>query len=402
MSPVTILLASVLKPLDDTRMLGKFGRTLAGRAGTVVHVAGRAAPPPPDLPANLHVHELLRGTRLSAERLGAQRRYWELLQRLRPTVVFVHAPELLPATVLWQLRHPECRFVYDVRENYALNIRTQRVYPAWARGLLSRLVRSLETRAAARAAAVLLAERSYARELPFAAGALADSDSHSFAKNQQPKTKNQPPVLIIENKYQTYDSAPAPYPRRLPSLTEPLRLVYSGTISELNGVWEAVRFVEHLRPVWPLAHLTIIGVCQQPGLLPRLRAAVADSGGSITLIGGEDLVPHARVLAEIRRSHLGLLPYRPHISTARCIPTKLFEYMGEALPLVVPPNPLWAELARQAGAGPEFDFQQADYPPAAGLAAALRAGVYYPQGPPLAAFWASEAEKLHRLMDSIE
>ena len=104
--PVTILLASVLKPLDDTRMLGKFGRTLAARANTQVHVAGRAAAEPAALPANLHTHALLHGTRLSWERLQAQRRYWQLLQRVRPDVVFVHAPELLPLTALWQAAGP--------------------------------------------------------------------------------------------------------------------------------------------------------------------------------------------------------------------------------------------------------------------------------------------------------
>ena len=405
---VTILLASVLKPLDDTRMLGKFGRTLAGRPGAQVHVAGRAAAPPTNLPPTLQVHVLLRGSRLSLERLWAQVRYWQLLQRLRPAVVFVHAPELLPATVLWQLLGPGRRFVYDVRENYALNICTQAVYPRWARALLARLVRLLETRAAARAAAVLLAERSYAAELPFAARALipddelgpeataADTPQVSFPKNQKP-------ILLIENKYQPAGlSGLGPYSVRLPPPTEPLRLLYSGTISELNGVWEAIRFVEYLRTAWPLAHLTIIGACQQPGLLPRLRAAVAASGGAVTLIGGAELVPHARVLAEIRSSHLGLLPYRPHPSTARCMPTKLFEYLGEALPLVLPPNPLWEPLATAAGAGLSFDFQQADYPPPAGLVAALRAQTYYPGGPPAGAFWASEAEKLHRLMDSIQ
>ncbi|MFD2787249.1 glycosyltransferase family protein [Hymenobacter rubripertinctus] len=390
----------MLKPLDDTRMLGKFGRTLAGRPGTVVHVAGRAAAHPPDLPANLHVHELLRGTRLSLGRLKAQGRYWQLLRRLRPTVVFVHAPELLPATVLWQLCHPECRFVYDVRENYALNIRTQHVYPAWARSLLAGLVRHLESRAAARAAAVLLAERSYARELPFAAGTLADS-FHPFANHQHPTPDNQKLILIIENKYQPPDPGPARYPRRLPAPTEPLRLVYSGTISELNGVWEALRFTEHLRTVWPLVHLTIIGACQQPELLVRLRAAVAAAGGRVTLIGGLELIPHVRVLAEIRRSHLGLLPYRPHPSTARCIPTKLFEYLGEALPLVLPPNPLWMELTEPAGAGLVFDFQQPHYLPATALAAALQTRSYYPLGVPPTVFWRQEAEKLNWLMDSI-
>lgn len=380
--PLTILLASVLKPLDDTRMLGKFGRTLAGRPGTVVHVAGRQAPTPASLPDNLRTHALLEGTRLSLARLGAQGRYWRLLRELQPQVVFVHAPELLPLTVLWQtLGRGRC-FVYDVRENYALNIQTQAVYPRWARGLLAGLVRGLETLAARRAAAVLLAERSYAEELPFA----------------HPSR-----TLLIENKYQP-SPAPAPTPagpRQLPTAAEPLQLLYSGTISELNGVWEAIRFTQHLRQAWPLAHLTIIGACQQPGLLPRLQAAVRASQGAVTLVGGAGLVPHAEVVAAIQGSHLGLLPYRPHPSTARCVPTKLFEYLAHGLPLLVPPNPLWQQLAGRHGAGLTFDFQQASYPSAATLAGAIQAHPYYPRGIQAEAFWISEAEKLHQLMDSI-
>ncbi|NVO29741.1 glycosyltransferase family protein [Hymenobacter lapidiphilus] len=406
---ITILLASALKPLDDTRMLGKFGRTLARRPGTQVHVAGRAAPRPPDLPPNLQVHELLHGSRLSLARLRAQWRYWQLLQKLQPSVVFVHAPELLPATVLWQWLGRGRRFVYDVRENYALNIRTQAVYPPWARDVLAGLVRRLETLAAARATAILLAERSYAAELPFASGALvsdavpttAGASTPFRSKNHKPKTTSQKPVILIENKYQPYDAVPATCPRRLPNISEPLLLVYSGTISELNGVWEALRFAAHLRTVWPLAHLTIIGACQQPALLARLQAAVAATNGAVTLVGGAALVPHAAVVADLRRSHLGLLPYRPHPSTARCIPTKLFEYLALALPLVLPPNPLWQPLAETAGAGLAFDFQQATYPPAAELAAGLQAGVYYPQGPPPLAFWEPEAKKIVALLDSI-
>lgn len=398
MPALTLLLASVLKPLDDTRMLGKFGRTLAARPGTEVHVAGRAAPAPAGLPPNLHTHALLQGSRLSLARLWAQWRYWQLLGRLQPAMVFVHAPELLPATVLWQLLGPGRRFVYDVRENYALNIRTQAVYPSWTRGLLAGLVRRLEMLATARAIAVLLAERSYAAELPFAAAPLLLA---AGPKGEKPATKSAPPVILLENKYRPYDAVPAAWPRQLPASSEPLRLVYSGTISELNGVWEALRFAEHLRTVWPLAHLTIIGACQQPALLARLLAAVAAAGGAVTLLGGEALVPHAAVVAELRRSHLGLLPYRPHPSTARCVPTKLFEYLALALPLVLPPNPLWQPLAEAAGAGLVFDFQQATYPPAEELAAALRARTWYPQGPPPEAFWEPEAKKLTALLDSI-
>ncbi|WP_073281551.1 glycosyltransferase [Hymenobacter psychrotolerans] len=379
-SPTVILLASVLKPLDDTRMFGKFGRTLSGRPDTTVHVAGRLAPPPHGAPANLHTHALLHGSRLSWARLQAQARYWALLGRLQPQLVVVHAPELLPLTLLWQALRPGRRFLYDVRENYALNIRTQQVYPAWLRGLLAGAVRALETLAARRASKVLLAERSYADELPFA------QPAHT---------------VVLENKYQPQPGEVLPAkPRQLPAPNEPLRLLYSGTISELNGVWEAIRFVQHLRTAWPLAHLTIIGTCQQPGLLERLQAAVAQAAGAVTLRGGAQLVPHAEIVAEIQRSDLGLLPYRPHPSSAHCIPTKLFEYLAHGLPLLFSPNPRWQQRVLLHEAGFAFDFAQPEYPPAAALAT-LSQRLYYPRGIPAEALWQSEAIKLEAVVDSI-
>ena len=81
-----VLLASVIKPLNDTRMLGKFARTLLVRPGVEVHVAGRRAPAPKKAPHNLQTHELLEGSRLSWQRVMAQWRYWQLLRRLRPSL----------------------------------------------------------------------------------------------------------------------------------------------------------------------------------------------------------------------------------------------------------------------------------------------------------------------------
>jgi glycosyltransferase involved in cell wall biosynthesis len=373
--PTVILLASVLKPLDDTRMFGKFGRTLAGRPGTVVHVAGSEAPHPTGTPANLHTHTLLRGTRLSWARLQAQVRYWQLLRQLHPRLVVVHAPELLPLTLLWQALGHGC-FLYDVRENYALNIRTQHVYPTWLRGLLAGAVRALETLAARRAARVLLAERSYAAELPFA------------------RPEN---TVVLENKYQPPPGETLPTQAcSLPAVGQPLRLLYSGTISELNGVFEAVEFTQRLRRHWPTAQLTIIGFCQQPAVLARLRALVAAQPG-IVLVGGDEPVPHARIVAEIQRSHLGLLPYHAHPSSARCIPTKLYEYLAHGLPLLLPPNPRWQQVAAPCQAAVVVDFPHVpEY-----LLAELRHRRFYPEGPPVAALWASEAIKLRAVVDSI-
>ncbi|UOQ51541.1 glycosyltransferase [Hymenobacter cellulosivorans] len=383
MQPTTFLLASVLKPLDDTRMYGKFGRTLVERAGEqhTVHIAGRWAPAPADTPVGIRFHSLLRGSRLSWQRLGAQWRYWRLLHQVQPDVVLVHAPELLPLTLLWHRLGSGRKFLYDVRENYALNIRTQQVYPPWLRGLLAGLVRGLETMVARRAAGIILAERSYAEELPFA----------------KPRR-----TVVLENKFASEPETPAAAPTRLmlmPRPGETLRLLYSGTISELNGVFEAVEFTLRLRQHWPQAHLTIIGFCQRPEQLQRLRTVIAANPGAVTLIGGDALVPHARIVAAIAQSHLGLLPYRPHPSTWRCVPTKLFEYLASGLPVLIPDNPYWTGIVARHQAGAVVSFDETFAVPA--VVAQLTAAPFYPYGVPAEAFWQSETTKLWALLDSI-
>jgi glycogen(starch) synthase len=384
---LVVLLASVLKPVDDTRMRGKFAETLRARPGTEVHVAGRgprlAAGQQVGKAPNISQHPIFHGTRLSLERLAAQRRYWRLLQQLRPDIVVAHAPELLPLTLLWQALGRGRKFLYDIRENYALNVSTQGVYAGLTRRGLAAGLRWVEGWAARRAAGVILAEASYADELPFLPALPAGR------------------VVVLENKYQPGPGEVLPtQARRLPAPTEPLRLLYSGTISELNGVWEAIAVAGQLRQAWPGgAQLTIIGFCQQPALLRELQAQVAHNASGVHLIGGAEMVPHARIVAEISCSHLGLLPYRPHPSTARCRPTKLFEYLAHGLPVLLPPNPLWRALVQQHGAGLEIDFSQ----PVNGeaLAAKLQAAAFYPRGIPGEVIWATEGEKLRYLLDSL-
>ncbi|GAA4386741.1 glycosyltransferase [Hymenobacter koreensis] len=373
--PVRVLLASVLKPVDDTRMVEKFGRTLA-EAGYEVHVAGRQAPDA--APASfVQRHVLFSAHRLAFSRLTAQWRYWQLLmhRRTAPDVVVVHAPELLPLTLLWHFLNPKRAFLYDVRENYALNIETQQVYPKWLRGMLARAVRAVETAAARLATQVLLAERSYADELPFAT---------------PERTR------ILENKYQPQPGELALSGTiSLPSQPDvPLRLLYSGTISELNGVFDALRFAQALHALWPGTRLTIMGYCQRPEQLRRLQQAVADAGPWVQLIGGAALIPHPTIVAEIQRSHFGLIPYQPHPSTWLCVPTKLFEYLANGLPMLVHRNPHWSDLVHEHQAGLLIDFAT---PEAAArlVADALRQGrSFYASGAPASALWASEAPQL--------
>lgn len=387
-SQVRVLLASVLKPVDDTRMRGKFAETLRERLNMELHVAGRATGN--DLHYTLvealpqvHHHRIFWGSRLSLNRLTAQWRYWRLLRVLRPALVIVHAPELLPLTLLWQALDSGRKFIYDIRENYALNVSTQRVYQGLTRRWLAAGLRWVEAQAAKWAAAIVLAEASYAAELPFLSKLLPAQ------------------VVVLENKYQPQpEETLRPRPQALPPLAEPLRLLYSGTISELNGVWEAIALAGQLHAAWPGgARLTIIGFCQHPELLRQLTEKVAANAAWLTLVGGPVPVPHAAIVAEIGRSHLGLLPYRPHPSSERCRPTKLFEYLAHGLPIISSPNALWGELLQAYGAGVQLNFQQPI--DAAALVVQLRGQPFYPGGIPAEALWATEGKKLWHLLDTV-
>ena len=379
----------MLKPVDDTRMLGKFAHTLLERPDSQVFVAGRNSFDGLEpywvetyFP-RLMAHGIFWGSRLSLNRLGAQGRYWRLLRVLEPDLVVVHAPELLPLTLLWQALGRGRKFLYDVRENYALNVSTQHVYQGLVRRGLAAALRWVEAQAARRASAVILAETSYANELPF--------------------LKLLPPdrVVVLENKYQPQpDEQLRQQPTRLPPLTQTLHLLYSGTISELNGVWEAIALARQLRTAWPGgARLTIIGFCQQPELLRQLAEQAAKNATWLTLIGGDEVVPHERIVAEIGRSHIGLLAYRPHPSTERCRPTKLFEYLAHGLPIIATPNPLWQQQLVEYGAGLQLDLALPIDAPV--LVEQLRHAIFYPRGVPDGVLWADEGKKLWHLLDSL-
>jgi glycogen synthase len=388
------LLASVLKPVDDTRMHGKFAQTLLAWPQAEVHVAGRAnphaGPPPPGQPdTRTRQRPIFQGTRLSLSRLAAQGRYWQLLHTVRPHLIVVHAPELLPLTLLWQALGRSRKFAYDIRENYALNVTTQQVYRGWLKRTLAAGLRWLEGLAARRAAAILLAEASYAEELPFLAALPLGR------------------VIVLENKYQPTPGEALPMAARpLPRCTDPVRLLFSGTISELNGVYEAIALAEALHQAWPGgAELRIIGACQQPALLAALREVLsrltATQPGLATLIGGADLVPHARIVAEIEWAHFGLLPYRPHPSTWRCRPTKLFEYLAHGLPVLIPTNPLWLNIVQTYGAGLAVDFAQPAQA-AKAVAAALPTARFYAAGVPgEPVLWTGEGKKLRHLLETL-
>ncbi|MER2998238.1 glycosyltransferase [Pontibacter populi] len=373
MSEKRILLASLLKPVNDTRMYGKLGLSLCKLPYAQVHIAGFAAPVPDNIPANMQLHPIFSFKRLSSGRLTAQQKFWRLLQTVKPDLFIVCTHELLLSAWLYARNH-NCRLIYDVRENYSLNLTAQDAYNPILKRVLAAGVRSIEKLTAPTIAHFLLAEKSYAQELPFIGNR----------------------YTIVENKYKPDTDY------RLPDTPvkinrERIKLLYSGTIAGIYGVFEAVKLTEQLYHLNPNSTLTIIGYCAHGPTSQKLKQTIADKP-YITLIGGNKLVPYPEILHAIATHDIGLLPYHPNPSTFRCIPTKLYEYMAYGLPILIQQNPIWQNLLLNADAGLTINFNKTG---ATNLLQTIYDTIFYKNGIPTDIFWESEEEKLIQVVSRV-
>ncbi|WP_299708448.1 glycosyltransferase [uncultured Pontibacter sp.] len=374
MSEKRILIASLLKPINDTRLYEKLGVTISKLPGSYVHICAYEAPIPENAPHNISFHPIFSFKRLSLGRAKAQYDYYQLLLQVKPELIIVSTHELLLVSYLYKQKY-KCDLVYDVQENYSLNLRAQHNYSQGLKHLMAFGVRGFEKLTANGIDHFLLAERSYAEELPFVQGR----------------------YTFIENKYKAPSNQIIPdTPVAIPT-EGPLRLLYSGTIAEEYGVWEAIALVERLHALNTAVQLTIIGYCANAQTWDRLQAA-CQKLPFVELIGGDRLVPHRLILEKMGESHIGLLPYRPNASTFRCIPTKHYEYMAHALPTLIQQNPLWQGIVEGSGAGLSIDFRTVDVPVLYKQLLSMR---FYAQGIPDDIFWQSEEEKLLALVQDL-
>ncbi|WP_191907034.1 glycosyltransferase [Adhaeribacter soli] len=367
MQKTKILIASVLKPVNDTRMFEKLGQSLAKLPETEIHIAGFAANAV-STSNNIWFHPIFNFRRLSFKRIAAQRNYYKLLLQVKPEVIIASTYELLPVTILYRIFFRTV-ILYDVRENYYANIRFQPTFPRPLRWFLANGVRLLERLGSPFISHYFLAEKAYEAELPF------------IGKN----------YTVLENKYN--QAAGENVLTKIPVQLQPdnLHFLYSGTISPVYGIWEAISFIERLHSLENKVKLTIIGYCPKETTYQELKDRISDKP-YITLIGGNTLVPHPEIVAQIRKAKIGLLPYRLNRSTQNCIPTKLFEYLANGLVVIIPENPLWEEIVNRNRAGLQVNFEKES---AEKMLTRIYSDTFYPDGKiPQDVFWANEEQKL--------
>ena len=315
-----IVLASVLKPLDDTRMLGKMGVTLAAGADFEVFIIGASTAA---LPEHAHIHfvPLPPLGRLSWKRVTAPLSVLKNIVKVKPQIVLVNTHELLIVAILSKILFG-AKIIYDVRENYFRNILYTAVYPWGVRHLLAALVRIKEMVAGLFFDHFILAEQSYREEM-------------KFFKDR---------YTLLENK-----SLPSRI-RSSPVVSQGVNLLFSGTIDYSTGIFQVIALAKEMHRCNEAVRLHVIGYCALKRVRQKILAACSDCH-FIRFTGFDRLVSHDRIMEEIRKAHFGIVYYPSSPHTAGLMPTKLYEYMGSRLPILTWEDQHFAKdvVSNQAG-----------------------------------------------------
>jgi len=321
-----------------------------------------------DKHSGIRFFPIFRFGRRSFKRVLAPIHYFQILLKVKPEIIITNTHELLLVTCLYKILFG-VKFIYDIQENYYLNILKDQFYPVLIKWFLALYVRANEWLALPMTDHFLLAEKAYEKELPFI------------------KSK----YTVILNKYQpihTVEVNKEPPP--------PWKFLISGTLSESYGLFEGIKFYKQLSDRLLKSKLIIIGYCAHQKTAEKLFE-ITNEDENIEIIGGNRLVPHREILVEIKRAHFALALYQPKKHLIVRFPTKFYEYMAHQLPILIPDYPQWADIIDRFNAGVSIDIKNMDYQK---IADKIKAIKFYQNGVPGNILWKSEEPKFSRVVQN--
>jgi len=354
-----IVLASILKPVDDTRMFEKMARSLSKITDYEIYVIGYPGQSKINEHQSITQLPLMPFKRLSLSRMLAP---WHVLQKMykvKPKVLIVNTHELLIVSILNRILFGT-QIIYDIRENYWRNILNTSAFPVGFRFLIAGWVRLKEKLTAPLFHSIFLAEKTYERELTFVMGK----------------------QLVLENKTLLPDG----FTRT--TIPQKINLLFSGTLAESTGVFDAIELGKKLHQLDTRIELKIIGYCAVASTLDRIQKSISDHS-FITLVGGHDLVSHSKIFEAIASADFGIIAYPPSAHIENRVPTKLYEYLTCRLPIILQDYKPWVEICAPHKAALVISFKS--YKPTEVLKE-MSADFYVSE--PTDVTWASEEPKL--------
>ena len=365
----TIVIASVLKPVDDSRLYEKIAVTLACTGKYNVHIIGPESAVV-DNPKIIQ-HPIKSFRRVSLGRLLAS---WKILFKtlnLKPDIFIVATHELLYVAMFMKLA-TKCRIIYDVQENYYWNILYTPAFPLLLKPFVALYVRGKETLTGKYVDHFLLAEKGYEQEM-------------NFFGNRSTVVENKVRIPAAERK----DSGAV-------KSGKTVNLIFSGTLAESTGVFTAIELAVKLHVIDERFRLTIIGFSAQQRVVEKIRLVIKPRP-FIRLISRDTPIPHAEIFQHIKKSDFGLISYQINPSTMNSVPTKLYEYLGFKLPILLVNHKPWVDFCYPYSAAVVFDGA---HPDAAVIYDEMFNKDFYTAEPSLV-YWETEEQKLLGVVEEL-
>ena len=371
MEKTKVVIASLLKPIDDTRMFEKFGLSLAETSKYEINIIGFDSKNVQHA-ENIITHSLGNFKRVSFARFIKSWKVFKLLLKVKPKLFIVNTHDLLIVTSIYKIIFGGV-FIYDLRENYKKNILHTHVFKTYFRPFLAVWVRTKEWLNKPFINHFILAESVYQKQLPFI--------GKSFT--------------VLENKYMPLPGHRMAYRNPDANL---INLVFTGTIAESNGVFNAIEITKTLHALDKRVRLRIVGYCALKTDLIKLQEIIKDLD-FIDLNGGDHLVPHLEIIEAIEKADFGFVLKKPNngVNDEKML-TRLFEYTANKLPIIALDNPTWVEFCSQFNAAIHLSIS--DYDPG-NLLDQMTTNEFYTKGDVSSSLWKTESTKLKSLVDSL-
>jgi hypothetical protein len=300
-----MVVASVLKPVTDTRMFEKIANSFA-KKGFIVHVFGTSTPHAKTETSSIYFHAHHISARLSFKRWLIPFQIFFKLITLKPKVLVVTSHELLFMALFYKIIS-RAIIVYDIRENYVLNLSLHHSRFIFFYKLTAYYLLWKQKAATFWIDVIWLAERCYLEQLKFL-----------------PAKK----VFVFENK--------ASEKHTLPNKRKGYqKILFTGTLAQSTGVISFLHFAEKMLLADDTLEFTIAGHSYSKAFICRIEKLIKPHK-QIILIGGNNYVPHETILKLISEADFGFIDYPIHAATQNKKATKYFEYAAAGLPIITP------------------------------------------------------------------
>jgi len=246
--------------------------------------------------------------------------------KIKARIYHFHDPEFIPWALLLKAA-TKSKVIYDVHEDYFTSIREKK----WIKGVILRKVSAsilnfIEKKSSKFFDAIVISEDYYIDNF---------------------KGMNKKIVEVLN--YPILNEA-------LPEINfkkTRFSLVYSGTVSENRGIWDALKVVQCLAEERKDFKLYIIGKFSSENLLSNVRKFLTENTLEeyVEIIGGSEYTKRETIDAYHKLMDVGLvlIPISPHYE--RKLPTKFFEYMLAGIPFIATNFPRWKEFVEENKCG---------------------------------------------------